>query len=660
MVGGHGPGGDEATDDYRLFKRRHVLSAIGAGALSASAIGLGSAQVEEGADTHTILIGDPDGGDVNGYRFVVSGEVERLDDPRGDDVSADGTSASGAVAGGVDGYRYTGEIVSFEYEPEITVTIDGADIDPATLGSDDDVGDDDGSGEGPLTHTILISDPDGSNTNDYRFVVTGEVVRLDDPRGDSVSADGTEASGTVAGGRDGYRYTGEITLFEYEGEVDVVIDGQTVDPATLGGGGDDVDGGTEEGSDVTAEESPAGENEVRIVGVGERATYEFTVSGTIRAGDDFDEATAADSITGSSARGRIGGIGSDNLFYTGEITDWTLDGSADVFVNGNEVDPSTLGDGGAEPIPEARERELRINGAGERARASISVSGTIRPGEDFDEATAADSIAESSAMMGVGGVGSDNVFYTGEITSWSLDGRANVFIDGEPVDPDTLGPIEGGSNTGNGRALFIIDDGPDDAIISAKPVFDDFGYDATVAIITSRPTNNTGSSYLTFRQIERLDRAGWEIASHTVNHDKLTELSERRWKRELRRSARDLEEWGYDSNCIVYPKGGGSREIANYASRYYDIGFGGGGREPPNFRSKLRIGRYKSHEPSEVLTAIDRQSAVDGTVPIMIHNVVDRRPIGNETRVSELRRICRAVDDAGMDVLTASEYERTL
>ena len=125
------------------------------------------------------------------------------------------------------------------------------------------------SGDGADTHTIIIGDPDGSDLNDYQFVVSGEVERLNDPRGDDVSADGREASGTVAGGRDGYRYTGEISLFEYEGEIGVTIDGETVDPATLGGGGDDVDGGTDEGSDAPAEESPAGENEIRIVGVGE-------------------------------------------------------------------------------------------------------------------------------------------------------------------------------------------------------------------------------------------------------------------------------------------------------------------------------------------------------------------------------------------------------
>jgi len=648
-------GNDYAHDDeskdreppQRRIDRRSALKRIGmAGAIGLGlGVGTGLTAAQSG-DEHVIVISDPDGGDLNDYNLVVSGEVERLDDPQGDDVSADGTEASGTVAGGQDGYRYTGEIVSFTYEPEVDVTIDGSAVDPDSLGSSAQDGDGD---EGETPRTIVISDPDGSDTNDYAFTVSDDIRRLDDPRGDDVSADGTEASGTVAGGQDGYRITGSVTSFDYEGDIDVTIDGESTDPDSLGDSSSDDSGGGSSGGST-------GESEIRLNATGDSFDYEFTVSGDLRAGEF---ANSGDDVAGDTATGGAGGSGKDNFYYTGEITSFDLDGPAVVEIDGDEVDPDSLGDSSGDGDDSDTENEIRLNAVGGSFDYEFSVSGSLRGGAFVNSG---DEIDGSTAIGQAGGSGTDNYFFTGEITDWSLDGPAEVFIDGEQVDEDdpTGGSSGSGSDNGPAQALFIFDDGNDTALLNAKPILDEFGWNATTAIITGRVKDSTGSSYLTFNQIERLDDAGWEIASHTVSHDKLTELSETEWKRELRRSKRDLEEWGYGANCIVYPKGGGNEEIAEYADRFYEIGFGGGGLEPPNFQSQLRIGRYKSHEPGEVFDAIEREAPVGGTVPIMCHNIVEGDPIGNETTVDEFREICEAVDDAGMDVLTASEYEETL
>ena len=191
-----------------------------------SAEAAAAAGQEAPSDEQTIIIRDLSGEQENDYSFTVTGTVERLDDPQGDEVNGD--TASGTVAGGADGYSFTGEITALEYESEgpLEVEIGGTIVDPDTIGQDQT---DDG-GDGELT-TIIINDPDGEQPNNYGFSVTGEVSPLDDPRGDI--ARGRGATGIVFGGADGYEYTGELYSFVADGTVEVIIDGEQVDPDTL-------------------------------------------------------------------------------------------------------------------------------------------------------------------------------------------------------------------------------------------------------------------------------------------------------------------------------------------------------------------------------------------------------------------------------------------
>lgn len=76
---------------------------------------------------------------------------------------------------------------------------------------------------------------DGSAQTDYTVIVDGEIVTTTGfGSGDSVSQDGTTATGFVNGGSDQFRYTGEITSFDYSGpEPTIFIDGSEVEPSSL-------------------------------------------------------------------------------------------------------------------------------------------------------------------------------------------------------------------------------------------------------------------------------------------------------------------------------------------------------------------------------------------------------------------------------------------
>jgi len=622
---------------------------------------------------NTLVVIDP-ADSPKDYDFTVSGDVSALENPRGDDTSGD--SASGTVYGGSDGYSFTGSVVSFNGPGNLELELNGEVVtrDELTVSSDDDAADDPETDD-PTTRRIVVEDPDGDDLNDYQFTVSGSLTRADEPEGDDVS--GSDASGTVAGGADGYDFTGEITGFSAEGEVNVLIEGETVDPDSFGGsdgGSDDGSGGGSDGGSDTDTET-----ELRIDAVGESAAYDFSVATGLSPGPDVNYNDEYDSV---SASGTIGGRGSDNYFIDGNsdaIEYFELTGPAEVYVGGTEVDPDSVGgtpddsnDETTEPDPPegegGEESEIRFNAVGESARIQFSVSGDLTSGEDYDSGT--DSISGSSAISTIGGRGSDNYFYTGSVSSFDMSGPAEVLIDGDQVDPSSIGDgsgsgsnggSDGGSDRGNGVALFIFDDGNETALSNGADVLSDFGYPGTVDVITDRPKDDPDgskaqyTSYLTIQELEELESMGWEVGSHTVDHEPLTNFSESEQRYQIRESSEWLDSEGFQSATFVYPKGSGNSDIASIVSDYYAIGFGGGGAEPPNYDSKYRIGRYTGHDRSEVLNAIERESQQDGVVPIMIHNVVESGASGNDITKSQLREYARAVEDAGMEVVTGSE-----
>ena len=160
-----------------------------------------------------------------------------------------------------------------------------------------------------------------------------------------------------------------------------------------------------------------------IEGTGSYASYDFTVSG------DLEKSTANggsingnDEISGSSASGEVG-IGVDSYTFTGDLLDFDLDGDADVFLDGERVDPT----------PDL-DRVLTIEGTGPRATYEFSVSG------DLEKSTANggsingnDEISGSSASGEVG-IGADSYAFSGEIVGMTVDGDAAVSRNGKRID----------------------------------------------------------------------------------------------------------------------------------------------------------------------------------------------------------------------------------
>ena len=156
-----------------------------------------------------------DGNDVarTDYEIAVSEEIEN--DPAvgsfGDDDVIDGRTVTGFVNGGIDGYRFSGEIVGISIEGDATVLVDGQAVDPNSL----------------VLPNQLVFDANSQAETTYQVEIDGDVVN--DPllgpieSGDTV--EGNTMSGTVAGeDREGFRFSGDLVSLELDGEASVIFE----------------------------------------------------------------------------------------------------------------------------------------------------------------------------------------------------------------------------------------------------------------------------------------------------------------------------------------------------------------------------------------------------------------------------------------------------
>ena len=192
----------------------------------------------------------------------------------------------------------------------------------------------------------------------------------------------------------------------------------------------------------TAQEDQS-ENTIRIVSTAnERVYYEVVVDGRIAAGEDADLSGAShpDTVSDHRAEGSTAEEGADSYRFSGEIVTLVVDGPAVVSVNGTQIDPTDY-DGADDSSTRGLDRTLRIVSTGdERAVYEITVSGEIAPGEEANltDATHPDSIGGRTAAGAVTEGGADSYRFAGEITAVSLDGPAEIFVDGEQIDPDEV------------------------------------------------------------------------------------------------------------------------------------------------------------------------------------------------------------------------------
>jgi hypothetical protein len=174
-----------------------------------------------------------------------------------------------------------------------------------------------GASDGKLPNHLVIFGGSPGTVVRYEFAVSGRVAKSGDADGAPIAdryvtvngedvLSGNRVRGAVAGGGDAYRYSGDLTAFEIDGDATVYLNGRRVNPNELGGGGGGTDGG-EGGGNEMEDENGTRSNGIEFQGC-ERAvvTGDFervTINTSWYASDGF--ATSYNEIGPVSGRTRI-------------------------------------------------------------------------------------------------------------------------------------------------------------------------------------------------------------------------------------------------------------------------------------------------------------------------------------------------------------------
>lgn len=144
---------------------------------------------------------------------------------------------------------------------------------------------------------------------------------------------------------------------------------------------------------------------------------------------------------------------------------------------------------------------------------------------------------------------------------------------------ETVGILAGAKPQPSPLVALTFDDGFSSVHDVALPILRDFGYTATVFLVTdSLGAESTWMGggriprfrLMTVREVERLLAAGWQIGGHSATHCRLTDLADGPLCRELDRCYASLQSLsGQRAFWFAYPYGAFDRRVRESVRRRY-------------------------------------------------------------------------------------------
>ncbi|GAA0471505.1 hypothetical protein GCM10008985_30470 [Halococcus dombrowskii] len=328
------------------------------------------------------------------YRLSVESELEKSTANGADRNSADtisGQTVSGHVSSGLDSYTFSGKIERFDLDGTADVFLNGDRIDP----------------ENYSDNVLSIESTDDTDRAEYRLTVERDLTKSTANGADRNSADtisGQTASGHVSSGLDSYSFVGKIERFDLDGTADVFLNGDRIDPANYP-------------SDVLSIQSNSGTD---------RAEYQLTVErNLVKSTANGADRNSADTISGQTAAGHIS-TGLDSYAFSGGLKRFSMDGSADVLLNGDKIDPSEYPDNVI---------SIRSNAGTDRANYRFTVeSGLEKSTANGADRNGADTISGQTASGHVSS-GLDSYTFSGKLRDITVDGSADVLLNDNQIDP---------------------------------------------------------------------------------------------------------------------------------------------------------------------------------------------------------------------------------
>ncbi|NHN49789.1 hypothetical protein G9464_19655 [Halostella sp. JP-L12] len=393
-------------------------------------------------------------GTATNYEFTASDGLRAADNSLETWDTISGTSASGWVTDSTneDAFAVVGKVTEFTFvEGDADVYVDGQLVDDpvAATGSSDSTDGSGGSTDDTSDSTNDTSDSTDDTSQDqttqrelrivgkgtatnYEFTVSDTLESADGTLETWDAIDGTTASGWVTDStnEDAFAFVGEITEFAFvEGDADVYVDGQLVDDPVVAT--QSTDGSGDSTDDTSSQPT---EYELRIVGKGTSTNYEFTTSEDLQVANDSLETW--DTIDGTTASGWVTESSHEDAFtVVGEVTEFAfVEGDADVYVDGQLVDDpvvatqSDTSDGSTGDTSLPNTIVIDNSTVSGQSTYSFGVSGDIEKDSSAGSVEDDDVVSGSTVEGQVEG-DKDAYRFSGDITTFNLDGSAAVYFE---------------------------------------------------------------------------------------------------------------------------------------------------------------------------------------------------------------------------------------
>ncbi len=210
--------------------------------------------------------------------------------------------------------------------------------------------------------------------------------------------------------------------------------------------------------------------------------------------------------------------------------------------------------------------------------------------------------------------------------------------------------------------VLTFDDAPASQYAVVAPLLQEFGFGATFFVCEFPPNYQDSTLYMNWRQIQALDKMGFEIANHTRSHAKITELPQTEFNAELEYIDFKCDSLGIPiSKNFAYPGYRLNAEILEYLKeKNYRMARAGGSRpyDPLNDHPYL-IPSWATDEnnKSEIMEAL--QEAKDGKIVVLtLHGVPDIEHPWVNTPPELFREYLQYLADNGYTVISMRDLER--
>jgi peptidoglycan/xylan/chitin deacetylase (PgdA/CDA1 family) len=185
---------------------------------------------------------------------------------------------------------------------------------------------------------------------------------------------------------------------------------------------------------------------------------------------------------------------------------------------------------------------------------------------------------------------------------------------------------------GQKAVVLTFDDGWKNQMSNAVPIMEKYDFRATFFIVCNYVDKE---GRMTWEDISGLDKLGYDIQSHTMNHKDLTKLSSEDLEYEVGNSKQCLLEHGFPNSTIFatpFNAGWNNATVVNVTAKYYDMGRSGNGE--PMF---LDCSKYtkdqkdcRTYYDNGTLTFANRY-----TIKGWSHNFYDKKYAHDTNRILE-------------------------